>query len=276
MHTNIPAFIGECGSVLRAVQSSMRRHRLVALLPLFVVVITLSLHPGATTGLRGEILSVGSGTIGPFPSEQSLSLASGVQMLLSPTAIVEGAGDSVRVRQGEVLVAGTGLVRLAAGPYQLVGWHGGFSVIVSGEDVTIASLTTPVVVTGERGETAVPIRSQWHGRSPLAPFANDLEAWQAARALQDVPSSYLEAQFQRLTRMTPSVAMQEAPSVPSLSLHLPALDMLRLPAAAARAGATARGVSCRTDSRSPWRRYGRGAGYAPERPGRRHVLGTIL
>lgn len=173
----------------------LRRHRLFVVFPVFLLLLTLS--------VQGERMRA------------SVSRAGNVQETLT---------------QGSLLAASEGIVEVHAGDFSLLGWAGGFSVTVEKGTVSVAALTTPVLIRGPTGRMLVPVRAQWKGEH-LPAYSGDAAAWLAPRSLKALPPAYIEEHITML-RALPSRSMVESSAQEENISNL--LSFLRLPAARTR------------------------------------------
>lgn len=209
-------------------RAAFRRHRTLVAVPVAVATIVATISAGLQ---RSATVDGGDPrTIGPAPQEQTVPLSSGAVALLAPGAVLHQSGALVALREGSVLLAGQGMIEVGAGPFRLLGWRGSFAASVDGDLLSIASLTTPVIVRSSSGRTVVPLRSQWKGVPGLARSSEDIA--RAVRTLKPLPPTYVAQQVKRLT----SLGAVSAPSGGVASLAVSdLLDVLRLSTARERA-----------------------------------------
>lgn len=180
---------------------SLRRHRVTVVLPVALGILWLSVQGARMAPVRRDAQA------------QTASM---------PTVI--SAGD------GPVFLAKDGLIEAKAAGLTLLGWSGGFGVSVSGERVTVASVTTPVVVRdAARHAIIVPLRQQWTGASvPADPLV-------AQRSLQLLPAAYMQERLQALSSIGASSSVPASASNDMAGRIAAVFDVLRLPAAELRA-----------------------------------------
>jgi len=128
---------------------------------------------------------------GANAQEQHVHIANGVQGLL----LAHAAGSSERgifvVRHGDIVVRSLGLGTVQYRDVRIVGWNGGYHASAQGETLTVAALTTPVVLQRGMSITLVPLRKQIR----LALNAEEIPV------PTPLPAHYLYDQLQRLHGM---------------------------------------------------------------------------
>jgi hypothetical protein len=205
-------------------------HRTFVVLPLFLAICAYSLKDAWQ--VRADLLPV-SGIVESGNDRRSVVLPSGARVLVLPGASFDAS--DVRMISGEALFSHASLVSVQAGLFTLEGWNGAFSVSVQGESVTVAALTTPVVLQSGFQRTVVPIGTQLRIQDALPPLGEDAEAWLSARWVLPLPAFYIREQIAALDGLSDAeIRWDEALEEATLPA---ALDVLRLPASQERADA---------------------------------------
>jgi hypothetical protein len=218
MHTN------PVSAVLR-----LKGHRTLVALPVFVALFAYSLHQ--VQQIRADLLQP-QGVVESGKERHVAVLPSGAQLLVQPGASFDTASGILL--KGEVVVRHASLAELNAGPYLVDGWNGAFSVTVQGEKITVAALTTPVLVRDGLQRMVIPVGAQALLPQSLPALDGGWQAWAAARATLPLPVHYVR---ERLL-MLDGLPVPALPALEEVQAALPAaLDALRLPAARERAGA---------------------------------------
>lgn len=213
------------------------KHRHFLAVPLAIAVLvstvwTTSIPMRAATAALTQV----SENIVATGAEKSVAFADGTYGSLHEDGVLAVLDDTVILRDGVVLLASRGVVRLQAGSARLTGFHGGFVAILSGEKLTVLALTTPVVL--HNGTFTVIIPSGMQGEWMLAdiPAYFDLQASAAERhALTAIAPSIVRASLERLHQLTPA----PLPALPTATVEPSLLAPIRLPAAEERAAAAA-------------------------------------
>jgi hypothetical protein len=220
MHTNPP--------------SDRRRpgHRSFIVVPLFLAVCAASVH-GALP-LHADVLP--AATIEAGKDRRTVALPSGAQVLVLPGGSL--TQDEPRLVKGEALFSHASLIRVQAGDLTVEGWNGAFSATVQGESVTVAALTTPVVVRDGLKRAVVPVGTQLRILSHLAPLEKGMDGWLKDRSPLPLPAFYVRERLTMLESLPRPVVL---PQKGILDAPLSSvLDALRLPAAQERADAERR------------------------------------
>lgn len=187
----------------------LRGHRHLLLAPAFLALLTLSL--------------AGSRPVPPLADAEARDAAvhavsGGAVRALSDATYVAGE-RAFALREGEVLVGARGLAAVSVGNgVTLSGWNGGYGALLSRGTLTVAAVSTPVVLRMGSGVVLVPMGMQW--KAPLHEAATATGALRQA-ALQRVvpgplPPHYL-AERRRDARGLAAVTVspQSAGSVPA-------------------------------------------------------------
>ncbi len=208
----------------------LRRHRLLVVLPVFMVVLALSVR-GSQLGGSLMTENVQGRPLGPFSHATQVMVAD-FQAILAPGAIIDQQVDQLpRLTEGSLLVQSNGLIELDAGNFSVLGLSGGFSISIQKDTVTIAALTTPVLVADGAARMLIPVRSQWKSHG-LASYKDALDTWLQARALKSLPVSYIEDQI-ALLKTLPSISSALHSSADDRLTTM--LHFLRLPSSRMRA-----------------------------------------
>lgn len=125
--------------------------------------------------------------------------------------------SGAQLREGTVLVFSPEWTTLQAGAFRLSGWNGGFQVTLQQGVVTVAALTTPVLISDGMHSTLIPAFMQWKGVSLKTPD-DTLQSWYAPRAVQSLPTFFVEDVLRALPASTP-VAGIALPAFVSTSDH---------------------------------------------------------
>jgi hypothetical protein len=144
----------------RTASGKVRRHRLFIALPLFSACLFISL----------------------FQAHQRTANA-------VEEAPVTGV---VQLNEEPTLVAGIGIARAEAGEYHLVTWHGAFDGSYQGDQLSVAALTAPVVITKGTYAWLVPAGMQLSLQGEGVSISDDLSGWMARRMPLPLPDHYLE------------------------------------------------------------------------------------
>lgn len=191
-----------------------KAHRLFVAVPLFALVVTISCiesmhlfqHDGSV---------VGSGEWGVSREKDTVVTQSGSLQILE---------------KGTLHAAAYGQISVQAGQYRVGTWHGVMSVIHDGTTVTIAALTSPVLVQDGSEQWIIPVGTQWSSStSPV--FGEDLAGWLKAHQPKKLPKHYMQAALPSARLLMENVH-PEIRSAPSTSL---VGQLLQLPAAQERA-----------------------------------------
>lgn len=125
-----------------------------------------------------------------------------------------------------------GQLSVDAGAYRISTWHGAMSVIDDGTTVSVAALTSPVLVEKNGEQWVIPVGMQWSSAaSPI--FGEDVSGWLKARQPKKLPTHYLQSALPSARALMASVHA-ETRIIPRASLSLIG-QVFQLPAAKERA-----------------------------------------
>lgn len=196
---------------------SRHRHLLVA--PIFALALVLSVAQRPETGM-GSVLSGGAAIArGEVFADEDLlvALPDGVRGSLKAGGSMVVGRRAALLKQGSVLLAADGPIALRVGEATTVrGVAGAFVVIAEGSSLTVAALTTPVLVEWRDQRVIVPIGTQWRSSEALQGLRGDIAAWARARAVTLLPESYVREQID----LAASLAPPDAPARGALLAEL--------------------------------------------------------
>lgn len=163
-----------------AEMASSHRHFVAA--PVFAFVVATTLLSGA--------LSSASASLVPVEAEGIVQLPFGAVGRVSAGSAMDDSAAIPALTEGEMLVSGEHQLLLRSSHLFLMGFRGGYHVISDGAGLTVAALTTPVLLSTGAGERfIVPADMQWRG-SASDLFESDLSA--LIGALSPLPPDYLK------------------------------------------------------------------------------------
>ncbi|PIQ75720.1 hypothetical protein COU78_03025 [Candidatus Peregrinibacteria bacterium CG10_big_fil_rev_8_21_14_0_10_49_24] len=148
--------------------------------------------PANASDLTGSVMRLSEGEV--------VSLGKGVQ------AIVYGgngftASDHTEFSDGSAVVSANGLVQVRVGEWNVSGFHGAFHLSANTDALTVAALSTPVLVRKGSHMMIVPSGMQWRLNAentlPLLPAGFAL--WTEGRTLSLLPERFFARQLQNLT-----------------------------------------------------------------------------
>jgi len=186
------------------------RHRLYVVLPLFLVL--------GWVGVRGDSRA---SILSPTTLTQSGTLT------LVDNGRVAVEGGAVTVANGEISLEGSALITgksgiaLRVGKMSLLGWNGAFEVDASSANgLTVAALTTPVLVRQGGNVWLVPVEMQLTIKTASSPAPDKLTNWVTTRRPLPLPAHYLRERLPEADRLMTQVS---ARSLASKSTIIPPL-----------------------------------------------------
>ncbi|MEK7591723.1 MAG: hypothetical protein AAB489_06005 [Patescibacteria group bacterium] len=201
-------------------------HRHIAVAPLFLLLLIVSVSERHSE-LAGTIADVSSG----------IRIQKDGTVVHVQSATVQDLGDSLVLTEGLALVSGHARMHLKTPDADLIGLAGGFFAARHMATLTVAALTSPVLIRSDRGMVIVPVGMQWRGTpGDFVHLTAGVDAWIAPRTVTAFPAEFIERQWDSLKAVA-SVAEKNAPLPPMRLLEPLALNetMLRFPEAQKRA-----------------------------------------
>jgi len=205
------------------------RHRHILLLPLLLfcvitpLVLTLASSQETHSSAGQEFKSV---------------TADGAVMWSQEEAKISHDEQVPLLENGNVLVNGEGIAQLRIGSdMDVIGIHGAFNISRYGDSISIASLTTPVLVRQGDNRLLVPVRQQWHASlsQPLPSGSGDvLSNLSALQAAEELSTRFFEQQIRLLSKVSVSKGVDILPEPRQAAPRESLFASLMLPGAAAR------------------------------------------
>ncbi len=207
------------------------KHRWLVAAPLFVLFLVLSVRDGFLPQEPQASLVISANTLFEAKADAKTVEHHGTVYVLEPGTVLD-TQTGASLQAGTALVHSFGLSSTKAADFILEGWNGGYQVTVSGKTVTVAALSTPVLVSDGTHQTLIPALMQWKGET-LASASSDMSSWYAPRRVLPLPPDF---SHDRLLVLSGLVTKTSEKTAPSASL-LPATfgQLLRFSAAKDRA-----------------------------------------
>lgn len=163
---------------------SKHRHFLAA--PLAGVLITVTVVQG---NLAGNLVQ---SDLHAASQEESTLLPYGARAAVSGGEGIVVSGEQAALISGTALVASQGLSRIQVGPLTVSQLHGLSSITYQSGQLSVAALTTPVVITQGVRMHVVPPGMQWRTATnqQLPLIRSGPEVWFAARSVEPIPHAY--------------------------------------------------------------------------------------
>lgn len=159
------------------------RHRLYVVLPVFFAfAVGIGGHNRATL-LPVDVLT----------ESGSLTMVDGDRMMFDGGSITM-SGETVQA-EGVSLVASKGHIFLDAGAFQLEGWNGAFEISAFPSKLTVAALTTPVLISEHHASWLVPIGMQITIQQRTHTSPVEFVDWLKERIPIVLPAHYLREQL---------------------------------------------------------------------------------
>lgn len=180
----------------------LRAHRHVLLAPAFFVMVSLMLGQATLASPETSLLAREATT-----SSRGVVLPGGSVLLPSLDATYS-VDDVVELHQGSMLANAHGMLTVGfSSSGSVTGWNGGFFALRERRSLTVATITTPVVVRLGSGTLLVPMGMQWTLPLGVIPTDTgaDLTAFLHTNSAGPLPRSFLEEQRRALAApLTPA------------------------------------------------------------------------
>ncbi len=199
------------------------RHRHFVVLP-----VAIALAMASATPIWSRVPLIASLVAAEQPSTQSFA-GQGLALVEAGSDAVSTA-EGLALRSGSVLAAGTAAFHMQVGRAALTGFDGAAYVSYRAPALTVAAISSPVLVHMGEGTMIVPVGRQWRTTLSALPMRKTgWEAWTAARETQAIPATFLQEQGDRAQSITVDTQPQG-----HASLALPLFSWGKLPAALER------------------------------------------
>ena len=202
----------------------LRSHRLLVVLPAFLLVCTLSLREGVEgPAVLSQVAAVEQ------TEDSSVTVVPGVFAMLQAQGAQAEYSDAsgLSLESGMITVASQGRVSVVVGPLMLSGLSGAFQVSREAETVTIAALTSPVLIDDGLHRAVVPVHMQW--RMALTPALLSGSALTAG--LQPLPAHFLQTALPQAQKLL----LRDSAIIPPQDHSLPIVSLLQFAEAEERA-----------------------------------------
>ncbi len=207
-------------------------HRHFVSAPIFALLLTLPFLLSGSHNLGADVLAASSPVSIGAARQTAFSFPDGTYGQVGENGRIVRDGDGTHLYEGDALVSTLGLSALHVDRLTLQGFHGTFYASKSPTAVSIAALTTPVLVS--KGQYRLLIPAGMQGRFAAADVPSDFDPQQSAADMQrlvGVPDDFIQGQLQALAHVPAPSSIQAPDPIPSL----PSPSILQLPAARQRA-----------------------------------------
>lgn len=136
---------------------------------------------------------------------------SGVQGILLEGARIDETESVPELLEGSALITSHAPIELRAGAFRVQSLGGGYHITKSGNGITVAALTAPVLLTKGALRAVVPAGMQWKISGESLPFWKEgAQAWMDARAVRPLPKRFRDEQRELLQTILVKNALPEA------------------------------------------------------------------
>ena len=215
-----------------------RFHRHFIAAPLFV---SLLLATFASGNMQASLVLWDEPEVLTVSDRTMVIMSNGVQISRALDAKVDFSYSVAVLQKGSALVTSEGIARIKTGGVTFTGLNGLFYVTKNDGDISVAALTTPVLVQHGQLRSVVPVGTQWRydPNIPLISLDSGFEKWVVAREAKPLPHKFLWEQLNNAeTFPAPEVSI-----LPRARQEIPVMKMpniLYLDAAQDRLKSTAR------------------------------------
>lgn len=175
------------------------RHRHLVALPVFALFLALTFLSARVTenavtadlGLpQGEPRSI-------------VHLPGNIEGVAASGADIADSGAMPELKRGTLLASYPGLFGVSAGDVRCYGFHGGFVLTRTDRELTVAAVTSPVLVMQGAMRMIVPVGLQWSlpQGGQLEPLSSGPAAWSHSRVLSELPPQFLRDQREDLAHL---------------------------------------------------------------------------
>ncbi len=211
------------------------RHRFLVAVPLVALVLTVTLFDGVKSlgSLKGDLMIPSSVIVSDKDHAQTV--------ILKYSALELQAGSEVDLhdsmlpilKQGTALIATRGIFSVKAGDMIFQLWNGASQISITEKSLTIAALSSPVLVTQGTEKMIVPAYSQWTSGDALSSLESGIDGWTISRSVKPLPTSFISdalSRSQKLAAAIPPVKTVDG----TAGISLPLSDTFKLSSAKQR------------------------------------------
>ncbi len=201
-------------------QTARFRHRLYVVLPLFLAIAWMGVSGNSHASLLDAVSLTQSGSLTMIDTDR-IALEGGR---------VTATGATIEIHESS-LIAGKSLMILQADGFTVEGWNGVFEADASAQQkLTIAALTTPVLLKRDLERWIVPVGMQLTISDQPSALSGSIADWISARRPLALPDHYLRERLPEADRLMTLLAIH--PLVADQSFLPPLIGHnFRLPAA---------------------------------------------
>ncbi|OGJ59797.1 hypothetical protein A2881_00820 [Candidatus Peribacteria bacterium RIFCSPHIGHO2_01_FULL_55_13] len=181
-------------------------HRHSVILPLLALSI---LGTGVAANSSGGMQAVSA----PFLSHGQTLIVhpSGVQGIVLEGARMDETESIPELLEGSALIVSHAPIELRVGAFRVQSIGGGYHITKSGNGITVAALTTPVLLTKGALRAVVPVGMQWKITGESLPLWKEgAQAWMDARSVRPLPKRFWDEQRELLQTILVKNTLPEA------------------------------------------------------------------
>ena len=172
----------------QCLHSASYNHRHLVVGPLFVLLFLSSVLPRSPLVSLSQERPVGHMTV---EDETYVPIDSHGGMILLSGGVAEPREDGVwELIDGAAVVYGSEWVTIAFRDSFVRGYNGAFYVIATGDHLTIAALTSPVLLIQGEDHMIIPVETQWRTEGSLE--FKEWETWTTQREVQLLPLEFFQ------------------------------------------------------------------------------------
>lgn len=208
-----------------------RPHRVLVVLPAFLAMLGMSFSEAGGSSMLGRVGQQGvavSGHVMASERDATFHTSAGLSGVLRPGGEADVRSAALMLAEGDLLLRCEGFCTVRAGTASVYALAGALQTVRRGQDITVAAVSSPVLVSLGGSWTLVPVGYQWKLREAPSADVGDGAAWMAARAFLELPDAYRQETLRRV---------RDLPVAVSVSVPRPwtgVADALRLPSAQRR------------------------------------------
>lgn len=173
----------------------VEKHRLFIAFPVFLAAVGMSVMSGLRAELvvpekpeNGEILMVKN-------RPETLVLGNDTVARAMPGAIFVDDAALPIFSEGEAVVGSPDAFSVSVKGLTLTGWNGAVRIVRKEDTLTIAALTSPVLLQGSGGSVLIPVRRQWTAPATLHTMEQGMQRWLTERMTSAVSEDQLRIQL---------------------------------------------------------------------------------
>ena len=201
--------------------SCKHRHFLVAPIALFLTALVAAELAVQQSAPLQAFLTIAN-------SSPAISVQTGLQLVPESDGRIATTTEIPELLYGSTYVMSEGISHMDVGSMRLMSFHGTYFVSHYDGVVSIAAISSPVLVQQGNQRVLIPVRYQWRfSKQYLKSISSSTEEWLADRTIERIPAVFMETAHRNMAKHESQVLASLPPALSEVSLfHAPSFLLL--------------------------------------------------